>query len=177
MIPAIVISALSALLLWILLGPVVIRVDTNRRLYMLKLPGVFLARAEPYRGLFHVRGRILLFPYSFDPFRKRSSKNTSKNRNRRKGSGKRRMTPGRGIALLRGLFQAIRIRELVLDVDTEDPMLNAWLIPAFSAVNSDRISLTANFEGNASLAMDVRTRVGALAWVMIKNRTKSMLNL
>lgn len=176
MILAILIAILAFLLLWILLAPVMILVDTERQLYLLNLPGVFLARLDPSGGLFRVRGRILFVPYRFDPFRE-SGKERKKKSRRKKRTNKRRITPLKGLQLARDLLGAFRIRNLRIDLDTEDIMLNAWLIPAFSAVNSDRIRLTANFDGNASLNMDVRTRLGSLAWAFIMNRSKSMFHL
>jgi len=60
------------------------------------------------------------------------------------------------------MLHAMRIRKLHLDVDTDDFTLNAWLIPVFSAVNSENIRLQENIEGNATLLLDLRTRSGAL---------------
>jgi len=76
----------------------------------------------------------------------------------------------------RNILHAIRVRKLHLNIDTNDFTLNAWLIPVFSAVNSENIRLQANFEGEASLLLDLRTSLGALLWAMIKTKYKSMLN-
>ena len=78
--------------------------------------------------------------------------------------------------MLRDLPGALRVRRLRLDLDTDDEILNVALIPAFSAVNNERIHLTANFEGRASLQMEMRTRVGSLAWVFLKNHYTSKSN-
>jgi len=72
--------------------------------------------------------------------------------------------------MARGMVSAFRIRRLYLDVDTDDVILNAWLVPVFTQLNSDRIRLRANFEGRASLLMDMRTRLGAILWVFIRNQ-------
>jgi len=58
-----------------------------------------------------------------------------------------------------------------MDIDTDDFLLNAWLVPAFSAVNNGQnVQMQVNFEGNMFLDLDLRTRIGALAWILIKNR-------
>jgi hypothetical protein len=174
MILMILISIFAVLLLWMLLGPVIIYVDTERTVYRLNLPGIFLARAVPEGPFFHIRGRILFIPYRFDPFRSGEKKSREK---KKKTTRKKKPFSFSGLwDLVRGFLSAFRIRRLKLDIDTEDPMLNAWLIPVFTAVNSDRIRLTANFEGNASLVMDVRTRLGSLAWIFIRKQYQTMLN-
>ena len=58
-----------------------------------------------------------------------------------------------------------------MDIDTDDFMLNAWLVPAFSAGNNGRnVPMQVNFEGNMFLDLDLRTRLASLAWILIKNR-------
>ncbi len=76
----------------------------------------------------------------------------------------------------KNLLHAFRIRKLHLNIDTDDYALNAWLIPVFSAVNSENIRLQANFEGDASMQLDLRTRLGALLWAFLLTKYNSMLN-
>ena len=71
--------------------------------------------------------------------------------------------------LLPDLIGLFRIKELQLEIDAEDPILNAWLVPVFSIVNSENIQMRVNFEGSSSLVLDLRTRLGALLWIFIKS--------
>ena len=71
--------------------------------------------------------------------------------------------------LLPDLIGSFRIKELQLEIDAEDPVLNAWLVPVFSIVNSENIQMRVNFEGSSSLVLDLRTRLGALLWIFIKS--------
>lgn len=162
------IAVLVLLFLWILVGPVIIFTDTVTNRYVLSLPGVFSARAVPADGMFHVRGWIFFVPYRFNPFQKKSRK---PEKEAEKPAGKKkRWKPRGGSQMFRDMISAFRIRRLHLDVDTDDVVWNAWLVPVFTQVNSDRVRLTANFEGRASLLMDLRTRLGALLWVFIRNQ-------
>jgi len=160
---------LILLLLWILLGPVIIFLDTDNHRYLVVLPGVFKAAVVPSKDLFHIRVWIFFIPYSFNPFRVRRKKGGKekpvKKKKPKKISGSIKM----GIDAVR----CFRIRKLFLDMDTDDFMLNAWLIPAFSFVNSGNIQMRTNFTGNFSLLLDMRTRIGTLLWVFIKYRIKS----
>ena len=81
------------------------------------------------------------------------------------------------IQMMIDAFRSFRIRKLHLDLDTEDFVLNAWLVPAFTLINSDQIQLKVNFEGISSLVLDLRTRLGSLLWIFIKNKYKSVFNL
>jgi len=81
-----------------------------------------------------------------------------------------------GLGLGKNMLHAFRIRKLDMDIDTNDFTLNAWLIPAFAAANSENIRLRANFEGNNTMLLDLRTRLGAVLWAFIKTKYKSMLN-
>jgi len=77
--------------------------------------------------------------------------------------------PGK-INMIRKAIQTLHIRKLKLDIDTNDFMLNAALVPAFSTVNNRNILLQVNFEGNLSLHLETRTHIGSLLWILFKNR-------
>lgn len=70
--------------------------------------------------------------------------------------------------MIRGALRAIRIRRLEANMDTDNFTWNAWLVPAFSAVNGENIHLQVNFEGHQSLLLDLRVTLGTLFWNVIK---------
>ena len=162
------ISVILLTLLWILFGPVIIFINTDRNLYHVSLPGIFRASLVPSDELFYLRFWIFFLPYTFHPFRsrrkgkKKGSARVPRKRSRRKIRG--------GIKTAADAVRSFRIRRLRMDIDTDDFMLNAWLIPAFSMVNNENLQLRVNFEGNLSLQLDMRTRIGTLLWIFIKNR-------
>jgi hypothetical protein len=158
-------------LVWLLMGPVIVFVNTSTNRYFLTLPGVIRAAVVPTDELFHIRGWIFFVPFKFSPFRKRTKKI-------KKGPGtpdkKRKFKlPSGGIGMARDVVGSVRIKKLELDIDTDDFMLNAWLVPVFSMVNGENARLRVNFEGSSSLLLDMRIRLGALLWVFIRNRYKS----
>lgn len=181
MIFIVIISLLLALLIWLLAGPVILRLNTENNRYQLALPGIFSAAIVPTNGLFRIRGWILFIPVRFDPFKPRKKKRGSKygqqekkKRERKRPARKRRMAdPG----MIREILGVLRIRKLRLDLDTDDFALNAWLIPAFSYLNGENVRMRVNFEGQASLLLDLRTRLGSLIWIFMKNRYRSFINL
>jgi hypothetical protein len=170
-----VIVLITGLMAWTLFGPVIIYLKTETNRYQLMLPGIFKAVIVQTDELFHIRGWIFFIPYRFDPF------TGSKWRKKRKaGHPDERKWPelrSGNIQMMIDAFRSFRIRKLHLDLDTEDFVLNAWLVPAFTLINTDQIQLKVNFEGTSSLVLDLRTRLGSLLWIFIKNKYKSVFNL
>ena len=54
----IIISFLLALLLWLLLGPVILFLNTEAKRYHLALPGIIKLAVVPTEEIFHIRGWI-----------------------------------------------------------------------------------------------------------------------
>ncbi len=170
----ILISLILLTLLWILLGPIIIFVNSEGNKYSVGLPGIFKASIVPNEELFIVKGSVFFVPYCFNPFgRKRKKPRKPKEKSTAK---KRSFNFKEGWGLGKNILHAFRIKKLHMDIDTNDFTLNAWLIPAFSAVNSENIRLQANFEGRATVLLDLRTRIGAVLWAFIKTKYISMLN-
>lgn len=163
----ILIALFAVLLLWILLGPVTITLDTSRNLYRFMLPGLVSASAVPTAGFFLIRCRLLFIPFTIDPLRigdrsKTKQEKVKKKKKRKRQSGRKLLKK------FRSATRAIRIRRFELDIDTDDFLLNAWLVPAFTAANSYRnVQMQVNFEGNLFLHLDVRTRIAAMLWQMM----------
>jgi hypothetical protein len=174
MIWLIIISFSLALLLWLLLVPVILFLDSDKNRYYLTLPGIFKAAVVPTSELFHIRGWIFFIPFKYYPFKVRKAKKKAKSEisKKKKKSKKRSMN----VPMMFDAVRSFRIRKLFLDIDTDDFILNAWLIPAFSYVNAENIRMTANFAGRASLLLDLRVRLGSLLWIVIRNRYKSVIN-
>ena len=170
-----IISLFVATLLWILLGPVIIFLNTDNRRYYLALPGIFKAVVVPSDDLFHIRGWIFFIPYKFDPFQQKKKKRRRKIEKPKRKRGSKKLSGG--LQLINGITRSVRIRKLLLDLDTDDFILNAWLIPVFSSVNSKNIRMRVNFEGTSSLFLNLQTRLGTLLWNVLRNKYKSFINL
>jgi hypothetical protein len=157
------------LLTWILLGPVILRLNSDRNQYQLMLPGVIKASVVPSQDLIHIRGWIFFIPFRLDL----SKLNRGKGCKKGEEGEKRKKTRKRSgsLRMIRSIPGAFQIRRLWLDLDTDDFMLNAWLIPSFSALNTHRnIQMQVNFEGHLFMDLDLRTRIASLLWLIIKNR-------
>jgi hypothetical protein len=152
-----------SLLIWALFGPVIISLATDESRYRVSLPGIFNASVVPAEGLFHIRGRVFFIPYRFNPF------TAGKGRSGKKGLNLSFLNS----RIIPDIIRSFRIRKLYLDLDTDDFILNAWMVPVFSSINSGNIRLRTNFEGTSSLVLDLRTRLGFLLWAGIRNKYRS----
>lgn len=158
------------LIFWILLVPVIILVHTRTGRYSLTLPGLFTAKVVTGEDLFLFKGWILFVPYRFNPFMQRKKK-----RRKKKDPAKKRRKfrmPSGGLSLAGDALRCVRIRKLELDIDTGDFPLNAWLVPVFSLAEGSNRHLRVNFNGDTSLLLDIRIRLGVMLWAVIRNRLK-----
>jgi hypothetical protein len=155
-------------------APVIIFLNTGEGRYFINLPGIFKASVVPDDALFMIRGWVFFIPYRIRPFGRKKKKRKEKEEKspRKKPSFNLR----NGMNMGRNMLHAFRIRKLHLNIDTDDFSLNAWLIPVFSAVNSENIRLKANFEGQAFMLLDLRTSLGALLWALIRTKYQSRFN-
>ena len=159
------------LIFWILFGPVMLTIDTDRNVYRFMLPGVISLKLVPGDEIFKIKGWIFFVPFRMNPFTAGKKSGKKKKVPKKKSKGKRK-TPGLGT--IQRALGLIRIKRLELDMDTDDFLLNAWLVPAFSAVSQyQQINMRVNFEGNLFLFLDARTRIGAILWMILKMKVKS----
>lgn len=165
----IILSLFIIFLVWILLGPVILYINTNRNAYHVTLPGIISVSLVPNDVLFRIRGWILFIPFRFDPFREGKHKSRKKERTAGKKKNAFRWFRKRG--QFSRIPRAVRIKRLDLDIDTDDAVMNAWLVPVFSAVNEhSNLDLRINFEGNLFLHLDMRTRIGTILWILLTKR-------
>jgi len=170
----IIIAVFLTFLLWILLVPVIVRVDTEYNRYAVSLPGIFNVYVVPKDGLFFLRIWIFFIPLKFDPFRMRrrkSRKPRKKNPDKKKKRSWLRAFSNKKASSR--MLRAVKIRRLEMDIDTDDFTLNAWLVPVFTMVNGyDNIDLRVNFEGMLNANMEVRARLGEVLWLMASGRLR-----
>jgi hypothetical protein len=162
------------LILWILLCPVILFLDTDRNRYFISLPGVFKVILITSGEIIRIRAWIFFIPFTIHPFRMKRKRRGKKSDKPVKKRRRWRFTRGTGLA---GMLRAFRIRRLELNLDTDDFSLNAWLVPVFSVLNSRNIRMKVNFEGTSSMLLDLRFRLGALLWILVTIRYRSMFNL
>ena len=66
------------------------------------------------------------------------------------------------------VIKTFELEVLKVDIDTDNYVLNAQLIPVFMWISQDKIRLSVNFEGNASLYMLINNRLVRMVPVLIR---------
>jgi hypothetical protein len=165
----ILITLFIILLTWLLVGPIILKLNTEQNHYQLMLPGIINARVVPSEGLSTIRGWIFFVPFRLDLSKLKRGKGKKKEEKDKKKKKVRNTM--KGVRMIRSVPGAFRVRRLWMDLDTDDFMLNAWLIPVFSTLNNERnIQMQVNFEGKLSMDLDLRTRMGSWLYIIRKNR-------
>jgi hypothetical protein len=133
------------------------------------LPGIINARVVPAKSLTTIRGWIFFIPFRFDLSNLKKGKGKKKEKKDKKK--KKARNKKKGMRMIRSVPGAFQVRRLWMNLDTDDFMLNAWLIPVFSTLNNERnIQLQVNFEGKLFMDLDLRTRISSWLWIILKNR-------
>jgi hypothetical protein len=164
MVLLIIISIILLLILWTIFAPLILKVNTSSGYYSMGIPGIFKIRLIMDEDLFHLRARIFFIPFSIHPFRtvQRERKKEKTVTKRMKGNLAQRLKA------LKELLMSFRVKHLYLDIDTEDVLMNAYLVPVFLFMRTDRIQCCANYEERNLLILDLRNRLANFIWIGIK---------
>jgi hypothetical protein len=155
---------------YVLVAPIWISVDTDKSIFVVYQPGLFSVRYAREKK-FPVEIRVA-------GFRIRTDRKRDENRKRHavpaKDGKKRRRSRSFGAwkFLIRRVVDAFRVRRFVMDIDTDNFMLNSQMIPLlyFSNLYPDFVNV--NFMGRNFLAMTASVRPISLLWAYLLFLTK-----
>ncbi len=161
---AIVLIVILFIVSWILLMPLVIDVDTARTSYRVYQTGTFLFSFEKdFKPRLRVMG--LSVPISQHKQKKAKAKSLEKKKNK--------ISIHRVRVLIRKIFQSICIKQFHVDIDTDNVVLNAQLIPALVVFSRGPVQLSVNFEGRVYARLLAEVRLYRLAWAFLEFFTKN----
>ena len=63
---------------------------------------------------------------------------------------------------------AVRKLSKATEFDTDDFIVNSYLVPVFTTINTRDVNLTVNYEGDISLFMILKNRIISLLWIGMK---------
>lgn len=161
---AIIIGVMLFILGWILFIPLVVDVDTDRQDYRVYQIGTF--RFWLTSG-FQPRLRILGISI---PIKQGKAVSTEKPEKEEKSG---RKFPFRNLPdLLNGIYQSMTVRWFRLDLDTDDVVLNAQMIPVFTFLSRGPVQLSANFAGRVYVSMRAEVKLYRIGWALLLFFTK-----
>lgn len=172
---ALVLAGLFLLILLMLWLPFRVEVDTETDLYRMEwgrvasgqwIPGPdggsFLIRAPFFR-------RQLSVQQLFEPDQSKKPQTPTQAKPAQKPKlPRRRMSFQQSMQVLARVVRTIHIHHCRIMWDTDDFVLNAWLVPVFMFVRKRNFQVEVNFQGKHELALLMETRPLAVIWVLFK---------
>ncbi len=163
------------LVMWILLAPLVVHIDTGSGTYFVEL--VTLARARlllPGEDLFKIRMRVFFVHFTIDPFRSRKKKKKKEKTGpeRKKPERKKRISIRSGKKFVGEMMRSFDA-ELIGEIDTGDVIINAWLVPAFIFLNSEGFRVSVNNNGINTIRVKLCNRLITMLYLFIKFRMRN----
>lgn len=152
---------LPALLCWLLFVPVTIDIDSARAAYKISQPVTvsfwFTTDLKPHMKLFGVS----------IPFRKSTTRMTEAAKPKKNKSKKSNFSIRRMHQLLKGILRSITIKKLALDIDTDDVVYNAKLVPLCYSLSHGPVELNTNFYGRVYACFNAEIRLYKIGWAFI----------
>lgn len=146
--------------LWLLLSPLVLKIDTDTGLYQMRYGGIAHARILPEKlavrlWVFFWKKEYSL--YDWEPGKKQESRQekSAKKTTKRQRDLNQQMDQFRKWKpkIIRAI-RAIRVRVFRLDIDTDDFVWNSYLYPVFYYLDRGRKQITVNYRGDATLKLN-----------------------
>jgi len=160
MIAIVTLAVIFVFLGWLLFMPLIVDVDTSRSVYQVYQAGTlrFWWSDDLQSHL-----RILGVPVSM----KNEKQHPVKKKVAKPIKDKRQPQIRNLVDLLNGLYKGICVKWFYLDLDTDDVVLNARMIPAFLFLTRGPVHLTTNFEGRVYASLRAEIKLYRIGWAFL----------
>ena len=148
---------------WLLVAPIVLKIDTQQEIGYLKWKGIAGVRLLILADDIVLRVQVFFWKKNFYPLSRSSKSDHTKQENKRV---KKKKTP---VSWRKGkkLLQSFTVQTLQLDLDTDDFVQNSYLFPVFYFLSNEKRQLRINYSGQLALKLEVHNRLFSLlkAWL------------
>jgi len=149
-------SVLIVLVIFLLLAPIILFIDTNTNQYYIQLKGLAKLNFEADEDEFlKIKLKLFFMNFDFYPLRKHK-KNINKKR-LTKAKSKKKQNRFKLKTALR-LLKTFKVKQFVLEIDTGDCIYNAKLYPIFAFLNYRTGSFNINFTGKNHFLLCLENR-------------------
>ena len=166
MVVAIVLGFIVIMLLWVLLAPLSLRIDTYLNEYYIRWRGI--GKVEVLFIQDNVILHLRIGPYQKDFYalhlieKVDGKKAPKKTRAPAKKQGRKISFPR-----MRRILKSFTIKEFQMEIDTDNYVWNAWLFPLFYAIKPLRYSVSVNFQGRNEIRLFLENQVWKIAWAAL----------
>lgn len=148
------------LILWLLLAPIRLILDSNNEVYYLQWYGIAKAGLVMLPDDLVIRLRVFFWKKQFSVFeikpsgkKKKSIENIPKKKSKQKTNFK--TWKRRGITILK----SFKVKIFRLNLDTDDFVHNSYLFPIFHLLNAENRRFQINYKGDLELLLVVENRL------------------
>jgi hypothetical protein len=153
---AVILFVLLLLVLYLLLVPIVLNIDTISNEYYLRVKGLTKASIEQHdTEIFRIKIRAFLTNFYVYPLKKKQRKKKKTPKVQRILKYKKKLGP---IKILR-LLRTFKVKRFYIDIDTGNCITNAKLYPVFAILNYNVGGTHVNFQGRNELVMRIENRM------------------
>lgn len=143
------------LIVYLLLVPIILVVNTNSNEYYLQIKGLAKASVESdEKKIIKIKLKLFFFNYCFYPLMYKVNDQNKKIESKKKKKKKMKI----GFKTTLKLLKSFKVKKLMVDIDTGDCILNAKLFPVFGFLNYHVGNFKVNFEGRNQLVFQMQNR-------------------
>lgn len=147
------------LIVGLLVAPVELCINSSDQRYSLTYRGFFKAELIPdKKEVIACRMQILGWPHIVYPLRKLLEKKPQKENKEEQVEKKKTSSWKPSWKQIRALFREIKVKELKIDLDTGNWVVNAQLYPVFYWMNRIKGEWQVNFEHRNAISLHLRTQ-------------------
>ncbi|HEY9489935.1 MAG TPA: hypothetical protein VIQ51_16465 [Chryseosolibacter sp.] len=163
----ILLTVITALILWIALTPLHVTVNTDLGQYWISQAGTVKIAFHPWQ---RPPMRMWLFGFRINAVSKKRMVPPTTGRQKKKAAIKRSLSSW--LYLFQGIYNSFRLKKFVCTIDLDNPVMNARLIPFILLLNRGVVSLNTNFVNRNFLYLKVHVSFSRILWTTFRFYTK-----
>lgn len=167
---AIILAILLILLFGFLFTPVFLYVDTDQGCYEVFQTPVFRFFVVIKNGT--IAPQLQLAGLNVPLHSKEKTKPAKKGDKKRKNKSGFKKSASTWRFLIERSLRSFDIQRAIVDLDTDNVVLNAQLVPIFFWASHGRVQLTTNFHGRVYFHLEARNRPVSILWIFFQFLTK-----
>jgi hypothetical protein len=160
----IIFLVLLSVILWFLVAPLVITIDSIQGRYELRLVSIGFINLMIENENILLRFNILFFrkTIKIDPFKITATKQKTIEKKKKKKRNWMKMKDK-----IKRFFRSFKLEKLWLNVDTDSYYYNAFLYPVFYFIKGKNYHLNINYQGNNELCLVLKNRPIRILYALI----------
>lgn len=163
----ILLTVITALILWVVLTPLHVTVNTDLGQYHISQAGILKMAFHPWQ---RPPVRMWLLGFRVNIVSKERTVPPTTGRRKKKAAIERPLSSW--VYLFRGIYNSFKLKKLVCAIDLDNPVMNAKLIPFILLLNRGVVSLNTNFVNRNFLYLKMHVSVGRILWTTFRFYTK-----